>query len=231
MSNRGVTLVEIVAVVAILGSLLALSFIYINPVLQLNKIDDAKRKADISQIKSALDTYYNDHSCYPTTLIFGGEWSENGVVYMRKVPQDPNCAGDSSKCYVYKYSGSCPQWNVVFSKLTKPPATGTTCQLSSTCVPSDYSTGSWGCVVSGDTDCAHLTSSSLSSGSDLPGGGTSGNPTPTPSGPTATPTPLVCARDYACSGNPSRCNVVPVGTGVYCDPSYYSGILCNGVCQ
>lgn len=230
MRYKGVTLVEIVAVIAILGSLLALSFTYMNPVLQLNKIDDARRKADIIQIKSALDTYYNDHNCYPTNLTFGAAWSENGVVYMRKVPQDPGCAGDSSKCYVYKYSGTCPQWNVVFTKLTKAPVT-TSCQLVSSCVPSDYASSSWGCVVSGDADCAHLTSSALSSGSDSVAGNPQGGDGGAVATPTPTPTPPIgCSLDFTCSGNPAICNRAPDGTGQYCDASYYNGVVCNGFC-
>jgi len=208
-----------------LSVLIILSLSYINPFTQLDRAGDARRKEDISQIKIALDAYYNDHGCYPTTLPFGSSWSENGVVYMREIPQDPNCAADSGKCYVYRYSGTCPQWNVVFSKLSTPQVTGS-CQLSSSCVPSDYSSSSWSCAISGDTDCAHLTSSALSSGSDSsgdPGGGA--NPTSTP-----TPTPS-CSRDYSCSGNPVRCNIVSSGTGQYCDPSFYGGVACNGVCQ
>lgn len=225
MRHKGLTLVEIVAVIAILGSLLALSFVYINPLLQLNKINDATRKQDIQQIKTALDLYYNDHSCYPTTLTFGQQWSENGVVYMKKVPQDPDCDTDPITCYIYKYSGTCPQWNVVFSKLSKIPSS---CQLASSCAPSDYTGNPWACALSGDSDCAHLTSSALSSGSDSEEGEPESGVTPTI---TPTPTVVVCALDYSCSGNPSRCNIVPVGTGQYCDPSYYNGVLCNGVCQ
>lgn len=223
---KGLTLVEIVVVVAIVGALLALTLIYINPLAQVEKINDATRKRDLQQIKTALDTYYNDHGCYPTNLPFGSSWSENGAVYMREVPQDPDCeVGDPSRCYVYKYSGTCPQWNVLFAKLTKDPVVGA-CQLKSpTCVPSDFSSSSWSCVASGNTDCTHLTSSALSSGSDSDGSqgpGPVNTPTPTPT--------ITCVRSYSCTGQPAHCNIVTEGTGQYCDPSYYDNRPCNNVC-
>ena len=216
MRQRGLTLIELVVVISMLAVLIILSLSYINPFTQLDRAGDARRKEDISQIKTALDSYYNDHGCYPTTLPFGSNWSENSVVYMREIPQDPDCTTDPNKCYVYKYSGTCPQWNVVFTKLSIQPVTGS-CQLASSCVPSDYSGSSWSCVISGDADCTHLTSSALSSGSDSSGAAVS----PIPS----------CSLDYSCSGNPPACNIVPVGSGQYCDPSFYGGIACNGVCN
>ena len=173
------------------------------------------------QVKTALDTYYNDHNCYPTTLPFGSPWQENSTVYMSKVPQDIACSG-SSNCYVYKYAGACPQWNVVFTKLSVTPSTSQ-CSLSqqSACVPSDYNS-SWACIVSGNVDaagCAHLASTSLAAGSDSSGAPINGGGGATP---TPTPTPSSCSRDYACSNG--TCNHVGTNTGAYCNPT------CDGNC-
>lgn len=218
--QTGITLIELMVVIAMLGMLLALGFSLLNPKHQLSKVDDARRKQDIKQLKTALDTYYNDHNCYPTILPFGSSWSENGTTYMREVPQDLACAGNSN-CYVYKYLGSCSQWNVVFTKLAVVPPTPQ-CSLTelSACVPTDYDS-SWACVVSGNVDsagCAHLSSSSLKSGSDS-STPSSGTPLP-PNSPT--PTPPGCSRNYACSLG--TCNRVTTGTGDYCTSS------CDGVC-
>lgn len=221
MKYKGITLVELMIVIAMLGILLVTAITMINPQHQIDKVDDARRKQDIQEIKTGLDTYYNDHNCYPLTLPFGSEWIENSTVYMREVPQDVVCSGNSH-CYVYKYEGACPQWSVVFTKLSKAPSAPqcSLTKLSQACVPADYDS-TWACVVTGNVDtsgCAHISSSYLSNGSDAAqssGGTGNGNNAPTP-------TPATCAsKNYKCSG---VCNIVAVGTGDYCTSS------CDGVC-
>ncbi len=215
----GFTLVEILVVVAILATLIYLSLTFINPVKQLDRIHDAKRKEDLMQIKSALDIYYNDNSCYPSSLNFGQPWVENSVTYMRRIPQDSQCSSDLTTCYVYQQSGgSCPSWSVVFSKLSATP-NASACVLSSlsNCVPRDFDS-SWACAVTGNADCTYLSTISLSDGS------INAQPTPTPSVmvsvsplPTPTPTPIGCpVKNYSCTGSPSSCNIVPGGTGEHC---------------
>lgn len=219
---KGLTLVELMVVIAMLGILLGMTFAVLNPQHQLGKVNDAKREQDIKQIKTALDTYYNDHNCYPTTLPFGSAWTEGSTTYMSKVPEDLACAGNAN-CYVYKYLGTCSQWNVVFTKLSNTPSTSQ-CSLSelSGCVPSDFD-ASWACVVSGSVDtagCAHLSSSALGDGSDASSSPPSQD-TPTP--PLPTPTPPECPLNFACSFG--TCNRVPDGTGDYCDTG------CSGYCD
>lgn len=224
--RRGFTLVELIVVISILATLLLFSLFLINPVGQLSKIDDAQRKSDLQEIKTALDLYYNDHSCYPQTVPFGSAWIENGVTYMRKVPQDTRCLTTPASCYVYlnPTPSACPQWNVVFSKLSKTDTAA--CQLSSlsSCLPTDFSS-SWACAVLGNVDCSFISSSKIVGNPTA-----TPSPTPTPSGPpvspipTATPTPQCSPANYSCSGSPARCNVVPPGSGQYCTPT------CGGAC-
>lgn len=217
MKIKGFTLIELVLVITMLGILLGITILVLDPRKQLSKVNDARRTSDIQQVKTALDTYYNDHNCYPTSLPFGSIWQENSTVYMPKVPQDIACVG-TTNCYVYKYAGSCPQWNVVFTKLAITPS-APQCELTklSSCVPTDY-TNSWACIVSGNVDiagCAHLAASTLSSGSDdsggsLPGNGGSNPPPPSPPGGGS------CSKDYVCSNR--VCNHAVTGTGTYCTP-------------
>nr|HVZ58753.1 hypothetical protein [Patescibacteria group bacterium] len=166
---------------------------------------------------------YNDQNCYPTSIPFGSLWEVSTVVYMKQVPQARTCSSNPSSCYEYINTGSCPQWNVVFAKLSKIP-TSSACALSSltSCTPHNYDS-SWACAISGTVDCSYLSTVDLASGS-------ANNPTPTPSGggssgPTPTPTPTPCAPlNYACTGSPPACNVVPSGTGQYCTAA------CGGAC-
>ncbi|MBI5044484.1 MAG: prepilin-type N-terminal cleavage/methylation domain-containing protein [Candidatus Levybacteria bacterium] len=223
----GFTLVELLTVITILATLIYLSLTFINPVKQLDRIHDAKRKEDVAQIKIALDLYYNDNGCYPASLDFGQPWIESSVTYMRRIPQDSQCSSDPTTCYIYQHSGStCPDWSVLFSKLSTTPSTSA-CILSSlsSCVPVDFDS-TWACTVLGNVDCTYLSSLSLSNGSinsvtPTPTVVTSVTPLPTP-----TPTPESCpVKNYSCTGNPTSCNIVPGGTGTYCTET------CGGACQ
>lgn len=88
----GFTLLELLLVIAILGSLAAL--ISGNFLTSLSKGRDAARKSDLSQIQRGLELYYEDAKEYPTTITFGSALSnmnEDNVVqtYMQKIPNDP----------------------------------------------------------------------------------------------------------------------------------------------
>ena len=92
--KKGFTLIELLIVIIILGVLAAL--ITGNFFTSLKKGRDAKRKADLEQIKQALEMYYEDKRTYPTfALPFGGKFCETAScllaekVYMQKLPDDP----------------------------------------------------------------------------------------------------------------------------------------------
>lgn len=240
-NSLGFTLLELILDIALLLILLTFVVILIDPVKQFSKAKDSGRKQDAGQIEAALDTYYNDHGCYPQSVPFGQEWAENGVVYMQKVPQDPDCKTNPGSCYVYETSDSesCPQWEVVYTKQTATPVSQTDCPLKAfpdSCTPSNYD-NTWACFIGGSVDCNSIASTPLFVPVPTT---TPGIPTPTDApvfstptlpaaGPTATPTPMVAcspeARRYACTGGPpARCNLVSEGSGVYCSSN------CNGAC-
>ena len=66
-SGAGFTLAELLIAIAILMLLLLVALI--NWKNQINKGFDARRKADLFQIKTAFESYYTDHDCYPTKNI------------------------------------------------------------------------------------------------------------------------------------------------------------------
>lgn len=223
---KGFTLIELLVVIAILGILMISVALVINPSKQLSKADDSRRHQDVQQIKNALALYYNDYNCYPASIPFGSEWREGNTVYMAEVPQDPACTSDSSTCYRYTTSGSCPQWNIVFVKLSSNPLEkdfATSCPLTVTdnCQPQGH-TAQWSCSITGSPDCNYLQDDySLD---EAPTSDTT--PTPT-SGPIPTPTTDPCPpeeRNYSCTGSPALCNVVPQGLGTYCSSA------CGGAC-
>jgi type II secretion system protein G len=191
--TRGFTLVEIIVVIAIVAVLATGLIVGINPRAQQDKARDATRFSDISEIRKSLNLYYSDKNCYPgmtsvfqTALENGSQWKEGETVYMQKVPKDP--AGLE---YVYVTDDSvCPQWSVVFAKLSQLTTVTTACPLAtqSNCVPPGFD-NTWTCVASGNTNCAALLTSTL-------GDVLISSPTATPTlSSTPTPTPTLPASD------------------------------------
>ncbi len=95
--KKGFTLIELVVVIVII-SILA-TFIGVSYTTSLRRGRDARRKADLRLIKSALESYRQDHGHYPVTL----EWEtsprstnwipvgtgENFADYINPLPVDP----------------------------------------------------------------------------------------------------------------------------------------------
>lgn len=158
--KSGFTLIELVIVILIVGTLLSLVLITLNPSKQINKTWDAQRLNDLGSIQSALDTYYNDTTCYPQTIPFGSSWTSGNTILMAKVPQDPQVSTNGSYVYLTDTSSTCPQWNVVFSKLTTTQTNTNTCSLPPDCVPSGWST-QWACKTSGTVNCKTMLAANL----------------------------------------------------------------------
>ena len=116
MKNNGFTLVELIVVIGILSVLALASLVAINPVAQFQKANDARRKADLSQIQKALESYYQDNGKYPLSSVTSPfyritvpgvpttitiNWGTQWQPYMNLVPKDPSV----SKNYVYYSTG------------------------------------------------------------------------------------------------------------------------------
>ncbi len=208
--RAGFTLVEILVAITIIATLTVGLVATLNPRGQVNKAQDAVRTQNINSIKLALDLYYNDRNCYPAltsspfskALSDGTQWEEGTTVYMKKVPKDPT----SGVFYTYTTDATvCPQWGVVFAKLSAVQTLATVCPLSakSECVPQGFD-NTWACVTLGSTNCSTLMAGNL------------GTPTPTPSpsassGPTATPTPTPTSGNFTVALN--------------ANPQFYQGTL------
>jgi prepilin-type N-terminal cleavage/methylation domain-containing protein len=156
-SSDGFTLIELLVVIMILAVLAAMILVALDPLTQINKSKDAQRKQDLVQIRNALDTFYNDYNYYPQTIPFGTQWAVGNSVYMKKVPQDPDCY-TIGYCYVYQTDttpGVFPQWNVLYAHLSvknfKLTDLATFCPLKTACSNSHLSQSSLYnyCILSG----------------------------------------------------------------------------------
>ena len=118
--NKGFTLIELLVVIAIIGLLAGV--ITLRAANARSKSRDAKRKADINQLRKSLDLYFDDFSTYPVPT--SGVDTEVELIdslivssmtpYMAQLPRDPSCPG-SGVCtgtpQDYKYIVSTDQQN------------------------------------------------------------------------------------------------------------------------
>lgn len=94
--NRGFSLLEILIVMAILTILTTIGTVSYTSIR--NRSEDARRKTDIEEIRSALEQYKSNNNKYPTpivTITIGLPFGTAGLVdgantYMQKIPQDPD---------------------------------------------------------------------------------------------------------------------------------------------
>lgn len=110
--RKGFTLIELVIVIGMIGLLASVLVTLINPLDQLKKSNDAERKSDLSQLRQALEIYYQDNGRYPAssvdfkisptvngsmvTLAWGSPWTP----YINIIPKDPK----PPRTYIYSAS-------------------------------------------------------------------------------------------------------------------------------
>ncbi len=116
--RRGMTLIEIIVVVAIIGLLMAAVGVAVVPVLDQAKVDTAK--ADIQTLTNALKTYYVKKGSYPDTG--AGFKAVVDSQILERMPTDP-----WGSEYVYLNEGGKP----VVSSYGKDKAPGTEDDISS----------------------------------------------------------------------------------------------------
>lgn len=100
IQSKGFTLIELLVVITIMGILMGILLVSYQGARVSAR--DGKRKADLEQIRSALQMYHSDLSTYPDSneIVCKGTLSEGGNTYMTEIPCDPLSGAD----YTYKYN-------------------------------------------------------------------------------------------------------------------------------
>jgi prepilin-type N-terminal cleavage/methylation domain-containing protein len=117
--HRGFTLSEVLIVVTIIVIIALAILLGINPLLQIFKGYDARRKADLHKLKVAFEAYYADHDCYPSTDILQQCGSNALEPYLKSIPCDPQ----DNKPYTLKLipaDSMCPQKFAIYGTLLSP---------------------------------------------------------------------------------------------------------------
>jgi prepilin-type N-terminal cleavage/methylation domain-containing protein len=109
-SRRAFTLVEILVTISLLGILIGVVVVVLDPASFRLKARNGRRQSDLQVIRGAVEMYYAQNAAYPTNNVFplstlgGSAWSAGGITYLSRVPQDP-LAGNNPYCYTASGGG------------------------------------------------------------------------------------------------------------------------------
>lgn len=115
-TEQGFTLIELLVVIAIIGLLASVVLLALNSARA--KARDAKRLADVRQMSSAFEQYFNDNSSYPSAssgLPVGLVPNYIGVLPEAPLPADGPCAATpQSNTYTYQQLSGGTQYSYSF---------------------------------------------------------------------------------------------------------------------
>jgi type II secretory pathway pseudopilin PulG len=129
--TSGMTLLEVLVVMAIVVTLIIAVIVLIKPQEQINKAMDAKRKHELNEMRKVFEDWYTDRSCYPkmdevcynslSTTTCEICSSEAGSPSLNAYTTSELCDPQSPvKNYLYQIQGdeTCPSSYIIYTKLS-----------------------------------------------------------------------------------------------------------------
>lgn len=131
IQKNGFTLIELLVVISIIAVLMALSFAGFSQARKISR--DSKRKADIEQIRSAIELYRTDVGSYPSTISIPADCGSHSLAsatdtYMASIPTDPSCPNQ-----YYRYNRIDPNHYCLCSRLETLSASVGSCDCGGDC--------------------------------------------------------------------------------------------------
>lgn len=108
-NQKGFTLIELLVVIAIIGLLASVVLLALNSARAKSR--DAKRVADVRQMVSALELYFNDQSSYPAGV---GALVTAGYLGATPTPPSPVDGACGTTAYTYAQVGSGTGYTITF---------------------------------------------------------------------------------------------------------------------
>src|SRR3990167_5867834 len=69
--NKGFTLIELIITLAVIGVLVSLILVAINPQRIIEDTRDSRNRAEMNAVKTALQLFFNDNNAYPVGICVG----------------------------------------------------------------------------------------------------------------------------------------------------------------
>lgn len=115
-TNKGFTLIELLVVIAIIGLLSSVVLASLNSAR--TKARDARRVADIKQMQTALELYYDTNKRYPATASVA---TDLAPTYIASYPVDPS---STARAYAYAADTNGTTYCIAADMEGTPPAGG-----------------------------------------------------------------------------------------------------------
>lgn len=131
--KKSFTLIEILVVTTIIVLLTAVGVVSYSSFSKSSR--DARRKADLDQVRAALEMYRSNEDAYPA-----GDWVSLSVLtpnYIQSLPTDPK-----NSTYSYYYSGTANDY--VIGAYLEADTTAPTCATGCTVGTCKYCLGPYG---------------------------------------------------------------------------------------
>ena len=119
--QQGLTWIEVLIVITIIGLLAVILLNFFNPLEKRDQATNSRQKSDLDRLAIALEDYYNDKGCYPTEVSCEASKAGDLRPYLGTIPCDP-ATGQS---YFYDPEDSnCPKYYRIYTTLKweKDPA-------------------------------------------------------------------------------------------------------------